>query len=196
VRIAPNERVKLTVRRFSRRCSFSGARRMTKLKAHRGDLMVLMGILSVIVGPPLVSVATWLVAQKDLREMDAGQMDPAGRSKTQMGHRLAIISTIGWPVLWSCCCMGLVAYQLMPGGRFVPAIDSRRITVQEHDRIKFRMTKQQVSDLLGPPAKIGRHRTDSSRTNWYWYEKNGRATFQVTFDTKDRVEGTGAETPD
>lgn len=158
--------------------------------------MVLMGFLSVIVGPPLVSVATWLMAHKDLKEMDAGQMDPAGRSKTQMGRRLAIISTIGWPMLWSCCCLGLAAYQLVPGGHFVPAIGSRRITAQEHDRITIRMTKQQVSDLLGPPARIERHRTDSTRTNWYWYEKNGHSTFQVTFDPKDRVEGMGAETPE
>src|SRR5262249_32783108 len=138
----------------------SGARRMTKLRAHRGDLMVLLGSLSVIVGPPLVSVITWLMAHKDLKQMDAGQMDPAGRSKTQTGRLLAIISTIGWPVLWPCCCPGLVAHQFIPGGRFVSAIGSRRITRQEFDRIEFRMTKKQVTDLLGPPAKAERHRTE------------------------------------
>jgi hypothetical protein len=167
---------------------------MTTLKAHRGDLMVLMGILSIIVGPPLVSVITWLMAHKDLKEMDAGQMDVAGRSKTQTGRLLAIISTIGWPMLWTCCCTGLVAYQFIPGGRFVSAIGSRRITRQEFDRIELRMTKKQVSDLLGPPAKVERHRTED-RMNWLWYEKDGRATFQVTFDPQDRVAGVGIETP-
>jgi hypothetical protein len=168
---------------------------MADLKPHRGDAMILMGVLSVIVGPPLVSVVTWVMAHKDLKQMDAGQMDPAGRSKTRTGRLLAIISTIGWPLLWSCCCLGVAAYQLAPGGRFVPAIGSRRITAQEHDRVQFRMTKEQVTNLLGPPAKIEPNRTDSSRTNWFWFEKGGRSTFQVTFDPKDRVEGKGAETP-
>ena len=169
---------------------------MTGLKAHRGDLMVLMGILSVIVGPPLVSVITWLMAHRDLKEMDAGQMDPAGRSKTETGRRLAIISTVGWPVLWACCCTGLIAYQFIPGGRFVSAIGSRRITRQEFDRVELRMTKTQVTDLLGQPAKTEPHRTDDRMTNWFWYEKGGRATFQVTFDPQDRVAGVGFETPD
>jgi hypothetical protein len=168
---------------------------MTTLKAHRGDVMVLMGILSLIVGPPIVSVITWVLAHKDLKEMDAGTMDPAGRSKTRMGRLLAIVSTIGWPTLWACCCTGLVGQQLLSGGRFVSAIGSRRITRQEFDRIEPRMTKQQVSDLLGPPAKVERNRT-SDRIQWFWYEKNGPAEFDVTFDPKDRVGGTGIWTPD
>ena len=168
---------------------------MTKLKAHRGDLMLVLGILSLIVGPPVVSVITWLLAHKDLKEMEAGQMDLAGRSRTQTARSLAIISTIGWPLLWSCCCMGLVANQFIQGGRFISAIGSRRVTAQEFNRIELHMTKQQVTDLLGPPARTERDRT-GDRIHWFWYEKGGRATFNVTFDAHDRVRGIGTETPE
>jgi outer membrane protein assembly factor BamE (lipoprotein component of BamABCDE complex) len=156
--------------------------------------MLVLGIMSIIVGPPIVSIITWVMARTDLKEMDAGRMDPEGRSQTQLACLLAILSTIGWPVIFSCCCMCLIANQAIQGGRFLSAIGSRRITNQEFERIEFGMTKTQVREILGSPAKAERNPND--RINWYWYEKNGRTTFQVTFDRQDRVEGMGKETPD
>src|ERR1700722_4304046 len=113
-----------------------------KLKPHRGDLMVLLGIISLIVGPPIVSVITWLMSRNDLKEMDAGVMDPAGRSRTKTARLLAMISTIAWPVIFSCCCCGMIGNQFIQGGRFVSAMGSRRITQKEHERVQMGMTKE------------------------------------------------------
>jgi hypothetical protein len=53
------------------------------------------------------------MARTDLKEMDAGVMDPAGRSQTQTARLLAMISTIAWPVLFSCCCCGVIGNQFI-----------------------------------------------------------------------------------
>lgn len=168
---------------------------MADLKPHRGQQMVLMGILSLFVGPPIVSVITWLMARADLKEMDAGRMDPAGRSQTQTARLLAMISTIGWPLVYCCCCTGLAANDLFQGSSLIPALGSRRITRQEFDRIRFGMNKKEVTDLVGPPARTERE-PGEGRPTWYWYEKNGPATFHINFGQDERVNGIGEQTPD
>ena len=162
--------------------------------AHRGQLMLLLGIMSLIVGPPIVSVVTWVMAHNDLKKMAAGQMDPAGRSQTSLARLLAIISTLGWPAILSCCCMGWVANQFIQGGRLVSAIGSRRITAQEFERIDHGMTKKQVLDLVGPPART--ERDHHGRVVWHWDEKGSSGTFNIDFTPQDRVGGKTTLTPD
>jgi hypothetical protein len=164
-----------------------------KLKPHKGPLLKILGILSLFVAPLVVAPITWMMARADLKEMDAGRMDPAGRKETQIARLCAMISTLTWPVLLCCCCVGGIGQQLMFGGRLLPALASRRITEKEFNRVKNDMTKQQVRELIGPPA-----RTDvrNGRVHWYWYEKNGRAEFEVDFTPEDRVGGIGTWTPD
>jgi hypothetical protein len=166
------------------------------LKTHRGQLMLVLGIVSLVVGPPIVSVLTWVMAHNDLKEMDAGQMDPAGRQQTSTARLLAMISTVAWPMLFCCCCTCTTSPQLIYGGRFFSALGSRRITRQEFERVQPLMTKQQVRDLLGPPARTEGPKPDDNRTTWYWYEKNGPATFHVTITSRDVVDGVGSEWPD
>jgi hypothetical protein len=164
-----------------------------KVAPHRGQLMMMLGILSLFVAPLILAPITWLLARNDLKEMDEGRMDPAGRPETSTGRLCAMISTFTWPLVVCCCCSAMIGQQLIGGGRFLSALNSRRITRQEFDRVDNGMTKQQVRDILGPPA-----RTDVrvGRVHWYWHEKNGRSTFEIDFTPEDRVSGCGVFTPD
>ena len=63
------------------------------LKPHRGTLILVLGILSLIVCGPL-GIAAWIMGNNDLREIDAGQMDSTGRSLTQAGRVCGIIACI------------------------------------------------------------------------------------------------------
>jgi hypothetical protein len=164
-----------------------------KPKPHRGDLMMILGVLSLVVGPPIVSVLTWVMAHKDLKEMDAGTMDAAGRSQTRTARLMAMISTVLWPAIFVCCCCGMIGNQFIQGSRFVSALGSRRITKQEFERVQFGMTKEQVRALLGPPART---EIEEFHHRWYYDEKAGPATFQVDFTNEGRVQGLGTSTPD
>ena len=63
------------------------------MKPHRGTLILVLGILGLVVCGPLGIVA-WVMGSGDLKEIDAGTMDPAGRGTTQAGKICGIIATI------------------------------------------------------------------------------------------------------
>lgn len=63
------------------------------LKPHRGTLILVLGILS-IVCCFICGIIAWVMANKDLKEMAAGTMDPTGRGTTQAGKICGIISVI------------------------------------------------------------------------------------------------------
>ncbi|MBX3744381.1 MAG: hypothetical protein KF833_03660 [Verrucomicrobiae bacterium] len=63
------------------------------MKPHRGALILVLGILGLVVCFPCGIVA-WVLGQGDLREIDAGSMDPTGRGLTQAGHILGIVATV------------------------------------------------------------------------------------------------------
>ena len=63
------------------------------MKPHRGTLILVLGILSLVVCAPL-GIAAWIMGSGDLKQMDAGTMDPSGRSNTQAGKICGIIGTI------------------------------------------------------------------------------------------------------
>ncbi len=63
------------------------------MKPHRGTLILILGILGIIICGPLAIVA-WVMGSGDLKQMDAGTMDPAGRGTTQGGYICGIIGTI------------------------------------------------------------------------------------------------------
>ena len=92
----------------------------------------------------------------------------------------------------SCCCVGTVANQFIQGGRLVSAIGSRRITRNEFQRVNHDMSKKQVTEILGPPA---RREFENGQETWYWYEKSGPAKFSVTF-TERGAGALGVFTPD
>ena len=67
------------------------------IKSHRGGLIVTCAVIGLFVCAP-VCIAAWSMANADLREMDAGLMDPSGRSQTNLGLSVARIGTLLWIV--------------------------------------------------------------------------------------------------
>ncbi len=63
------------------------------MKPHRATLILVLGILGLIVCAPL-GTAAWIMGNKDLKEIDAGTMDPSGRSNTNAGRICGMIATI------------------------------------------------------------------------------------------------------
>jgi hypothetical protein len=63
------------------------------MKPHRGTLILVFGILGLVLCAPL-GIPAWIMGNSDLRAMDAGQMDPSGRSTTNAGRICGIIATI------------------------------------------------------------------------------------------------------
>jgi len=63
----------------------------TKLKPHRGTLVLVLGILG-LVCCFICGIIAWVMGNSDLKEMDAGEMDPEGRGITQAGKICGIVS--------------------------------------------------------------------------------------------------------
>jgi hypothetical protein len=53
-----------------------------------------MGVLSLFILPVPLGLIAWLWANEDLKKMDAGIMDPAGRGSTQAGKVCGMISVL------------------------------------------------------------------------------------------------------
>jgi hypothetical protein len=64
-----------------------------QLAAHRGTLILVLGILAIVAVQILGPVA-WLLGNADLKEMRAGRMDPSGESQTNIGRILGMIATL------------------------------------------------------------------------------------------------------
>jgi hypothetical protein len=79
------------------------------MKPHRGTLILVLGILSVVFCGIFTAIPAWIMGNTDLAEMNAGTMDPSGRGLTNAGRIigmiiciigiLAIIAVIGLMVL-------------------------------------------------------------------------------------------------
>ena len=65
------------------------------LKPHRGGGILALGILGIV--PCFIcGIIAWVMAKSDLAEMDAGQMDPAGRGMTNAGKICGIVGVCFW----------------------------------------------------------------------------------------------------
>lgn len=74
----------------------SGAPALPVRKPHRGGTVLTLGILGIV--PCFIcGIIAWVMANADLREIDAGQMDPAGRGMTQAGKVCGIVG-VCWTV--------------------------------------------------------------------------------------------------
>ena len=60
---------------------------------HRGVLILVLGILG-IVCCFICGIIAWVMGNNDLREIDAGRMDPSGRGLTQAGKICGMVGTI------------------------------------------------------------------------------------------------------
>ena len=63
------------------------------LNPHRGGLVLALGILG-IVCCFICGIIAWVMGNNDIREMDAGRMDPSGRGLTQAGKICGIVSVV------------------------------------------------------------------------------------------------------
>jgi len=71
----------------------SGAPGGTYLQSHRGRAILTLGILGMVICI-ICGIIAWVMGNNDLREMDAGRMDPAGRGMTRAGRICGMISVI------------------------------------------------------------------------------------------------------
>ena len=87
------------------------------MKPHRGTLILVLGILSLLICQP-VGIAAWLMGSADLKQIAAGTMDPEGKSLTQIGQILGIIAVvlmvIGIVVGILCVVLGIGAAAMSP----------------------------------------------------------------------------------
>ena len=63
------------------------------LQPHRGAVVLVLGILGIVVCF-ICGIIAWVMGNNDLRQMNAGAMDPSGRGLTQAGKICGMISCI------------------------------------------------------------------------------------------------------
>jgi hypothetical protein len=68
------------------------------VRPHRGTVVLVLGILG-LVCCFICGIIAWVMGNTDLRDMDAGRMDPSGRGLTQAGKICGIISVVLW-IIW------------------------------------------------------------------------------------------------
>jgi len=67
----------------------------THRQAHRGSMILTLGIFALVCNLMLVpGIMAWILGRADIKEIDAGRMDPEGRGMTQAGMVLGIIGTL------------------------------------------------------------------------------------------------------
>lgn len=64
------------------------------VRPHRGVVILVLGILSLACSCFILGIIAWVMGSGDLREMDAGRMDPSGRGLTLAGKICGIISVV------------------------------------------------------------------------------------------------------
>jgi len=62
----------------------------TGLKPHRGGMLLAFGILGVLCCI-VFGILAWVMGSGDLKEMEAGRMDPSGEGMTKAGKILGIV---------------------------------------------------------------------------------------------------------
>ncbi len=80
------------------------------MQPHRGATILVLGILG-IAFCCILGIIAWLMGGNDLREMDAGRMDPTGRGMTNAGRICGIISVF-WDILVA------IIYAMLAGAIF------------------------------------------------------------------------------
>ncbi len=63
---------------------------------HRGPLILVLALMGLFITCPVFPFMTWVMGSNDLREMQAGRMDPAGRDLTRAGMVIGMVLSILW----------------------------------------------------------------------------------------------------
>ena len=64
------------------------------MKPHRGTLILVLGILSIVMCGIFTAIPAWIMGNTDLAEMNAGTMDSSGRGLTNAGRIMGMIICI------------------------------------------------------------------------------------------------------
>lgn len=63
---------------------------------HRGALILVLGLMGLVIQCPVFPLMSWVMGSNDLREMQAGRMDPMGRDLTKAGMVIGMVLSILW----------------------------------------------------------------------------------------------------
>ena len=69
------------------------------LRPHRGTAVLVLGILSLVMSCFVLGIIAWVMGNADLREMQAGVMDPSGMGLAKAGKicgMISVILTLAW----------------------------------------------------------------------------------------------------
>jgi uncharacterized membrane protein len=92
------------------------------LKPHRGTMILVFGILGFVICF-IFGIVAWVMGNNDLRQMQAGTMDPSGEGLTRAGKIVGMIAAIlnivllGLGLLVTC---GVIAAGAAAGARGLP----------------------------------------------------------------------------
>lgn len=67
----------------------------TGVQPHRGTMILVLGILGIVLCV-ICGIIAWVMANNDLRAMQAGQMDRSGEGLTKAGKICGIVGVILW----------------------------------------------------------------------------------------------------
>jgi hypothetical protein len=147
--------------RFEARLETERARRDTR--AHRGTLILVLGILSIVVVPlywcspvaVILGLCAWVMGHNDRRAIAAKEMDPEGKSTTTAGWVCGMIGTaLGVLELLSCLVLvGLMvhaSYQQSPNARPIGAPPPRKARMGQPKRQPPPVEEDKAIDKAGP----------------------------------------------
>lgn len=81
---------------------------------HRGIVVLVLGALSLAGLGIVTGIPAWIMGRNDLKQMDAGLMDPEGRQMTMVGVILGKVSVVLF-VLLLCVVVLVFATAMLPG---------------------------------------------------------------------------------
>jgi hypothetical protein len=85
---------------------------------HRGTIILVLGILSLVTGFGFIlGPIAWVMGNADMREIRAGRMDPEGEGSTNAGRICGIIGTVLGVLSLLCCFLSFAAAVLEDTGR-------------------------------------------------------------------------------
>ena len=90
-----------------------GTGRVRIINAHRGGLVLALGILSWAFGCPVFGVMAWVMGSSDLRDMQRGVLDSRGMGLTQAGQIIGMIHAILSLIVIVFAVFALIAIQLL-----------------------------------------------------------------------------------
>lgn len=85
-------------------------RRRERLEPHRGQTVMILGILSLFLAGIILGPIAWVMGNNDLKEMRAGRMDREGEGQTNAGRICGMIATILNIAALACVCIGFAIF--------------------------------------------------------------------------------------